>query len=210
MFLSLLTCASDSDTKCFCFQSGQQDNASHTQNHLLRDTQSWEKCLVYFHCNLHPQKSPWTCHDLLWPSLFIQKATECILWPDVRPPHSAFLSSIHKSPATCADGLLTANKCLSGSLLSDPVPRQGGDWPSFKWHKINEVSSSPDQRSWQAPAQVLFLFPKQHQADEVRLLYQQIQGNPRGDAFPSPIHRGQTPLWVTQALSFLARIDIFV
>lgn len=66
-------------------------------------------------------------------------------------PHPAFLRSIHKSPATCADGLLTANKCLSGWLLSDPIPRQGGDWPSFKWHKIDEVSSTPDQRSWQAP-----------------------------------------------------------
>lgn len=66
------------------------------------------------------------------------------------PPHPAFPGSIHKSPATCADGLFTANKCLSELLLSDPVLRQGGDRPSFQWHKINEVPSSPNQRSWQA------------------------------------------------------------
>lgn len=60
------------------------------------------------------------------------------------------------------------------------------------------------------PAQVLSLFPKQHQADEVSLVYHSTQDDTRGDAFPFPIHTGQTPLWVTQALFFVARMDIFV
>lgn len=171
MFLSLLTCASDSDTKCFSFQSGQQDNASHTKNHLLRDTQSQEKRLVYFHCRLHPQKSPWTCHDLLWPSLFIQKATECILWPDVRPhtqrSRAQFINP--PLPVLMASSLLT-NASLDLCSLTQFQGRE------VTGHLLNDTRSMKchhpqTKEADRPPAQVLFLFPKQHQADEVRLFY---------------------------------------
>lgn len=151
MFLSLLTCASDSDTKCFSFQSGQQDNASHTKKSLAEGHPELGEAACLLSLQAPPPEIPL---NLPWPPLtkpLHPKGDWVHLVARCAAPHPAFRSSIHKSPATCADGLLTANKCLSGSLLSDPIPRQGGDWPSFKWHKIDEVSSSPDQRSWQAP-----------------------------------------------------------
>lgn len=104
--------------------------------------------LVYVRSSPHPGWSYWTCGDLLWPNLFIHKAAESILWPDVHPCAQRSWAQIHKSPASHTDCSLPANKCFFGPLLPDPIPRQGGDWPSSEMTRSMRCRH-PKPKSWQ-------------------------------------------------------------
>lgn len=210
MFLSLLACASDSDTKCFCFQSGRQDNPSHTKLTCWGTLRAGRSALFTFTAASTPRSPPepaMTSFDQASSSKRRLSAS-CgqMCSPHTQRSWAQFINPL--LPVLTASSLLT-NASLDRCSLTQFRGRE------VTGHLLNDTRSMKchhpqTKEADRPPARVLFLFAEQHQADEVRLLYQQIQGNPRGDAFPFPIHRGQTPLWVTQALFFLARVDIFV
>lgn len=174
MILSLLTCVSHSDTNCFCLQSGAAKQCSRKkqnkqkQPHLMRDTRA-RRAACLLSLQPPPQQSPWTCYDLLWPSLFIQKAAECILWPDVRPhTQRSWAQFINPMlPVLTASSLLT-NVSLDQCSLTQFQGRE------VTGHLLNDTRSMkchhPQTKKVDRPAaQVLFLFPRQHRADEVSL-----------------------------------------
>lgn len=125
------------------------------------------------------------------------------------PPHprswAQFINPL--LPALTASSLLT-NASLDRCSLTQFQGREVTD------HLLNGTRSMKchhDQASEvdRPPAQVLFLFSRKHQADEVILCHHYIHNRMRKMQTHSP-STGQTPLWVIQVFFLLARIDIFV
>jgi hypothetical protein len=161
-----------------------------------------------------PQQSFWTCRDLLWPSLSIQKAAREHLVarcaPHTQQSWAQFINPL--LPALTASSLLT-NASLDCCSLTQFQGREAtGHF--LKWHKIDEVSSSPNSRRWQ-----LGLMPKSSFSlpSKTRLMKSSYitTGSKKSPILSNmsciAISRSHRPNTITeiQALYFLARVYIF-